>query len=519
MNLSTNIFAYFKRHSVLATLVASAAVIVMVIAGRVAARKGGEAAPGGARQVSVVDASSFRTDVATVSANGVVESVAQVDLKSQASAPVAYESVAVGDNVWAGEVILELKNADIRARLDQARAALALAEGQYGTGAVSVESARATAMDKIRDAYAAVDQAVRAQLDQFLFNSSGGEQPLSARISDLKLLDRLHDERTDISNFMDSWKPIVDGLSAASTDANILSALATSKSALIAANGLFEDVSTALNRASKDASASTATVLNGWKSTVASAKSSISSAVASVTSADSALRNALSAHATPAEAGVASAAAGVKGLEAELAKTIVVSPISGKIAALPLRPGELASPGMLLATVVGGQGLQVKAYASGEDLPRIAKGASAAIKSPGATGSIAGTVASVAPSVSQTNKKVEVVVSVADAASSGLVVGQNVTVLIKAAKAAPSGSSASNASTSASYFLPIQNVKIIPGDAYVFTVDADSKLVKHPVVLGSVQGDFVEVKSGLTDDMKIVSPVYELEEGQTVDVR
>jgi hypothetical protein len=31
-----------------------------------------------------------------------------------------------------------------------------------------------------------------------------------------------------------------------------------------------------------------------------------------------------------------------------------------------------------------------------------------------------------------------------------------------------------------------------------------------------VQGDFVQVTSGITDDMKIVSPVYELEEGQSV---
>jgi hypothetical protein len=50
-------------------------------------------------------------------------------------------------------------------------------------------------------------------------------------------------------------------------------------------------------------------------------------------------------------------------------------------------------------------------------------------------------------------------------------------------------------------------------------VDADSKVVRRPVILGNVQGDFVEVKSGLSDDMKIVSPVYELEEGQTVDIR
>jgi hypothetical protein len=66
------------------------------------------------------------------------------------------------------------------------------------------------------------------------------------------------------------------------------------------------------------------------------------------------------------------------------------------------------------------------------------------------------------------------------------------------------------------YTLPIQDVKIVPGDAYVFTVDENSKIKSNPVVLGQVKGDFIEVVGGLTDDMNIVSPVYELDPGQKV---
>jgi hypothetical protein len=65
------------------------------------------------------------------------------------------------------------------------------------------------------------------------------------------------------------------------------------------------------------------------------------------------------------------------------------------------------------------------------------------------------------------------------------------------------------------YKLPIQNVKIVPGDAYVFTVE-DSIIKKNQVTLGEVQGDFIEVVGGLSDDMDIVTPVYELDEGEEV---
>ena len=171
---------------------------------------------------------------------------------------------------------------------------------------------------------------------------------------------------------------------------------------------------------------------------------------------------------------------------------------------MPLRAGELAQPGQLIATVVGGGGLRVRAYASGEDLSRIKTGAKAVIQD-----NISGTVTSVAPSVNQTNRRVEIEISINNAATSNLVIGQNVNVSIDAANI-PIAKNKGN------YLLPIQNVKIVPGAAYVFTVDSESKIVKNPVIIEKVEGDYVEIASGITPDMKIVSPVYELEEGEQV---
>lgn len=506
-----NILSSIKRHSVLATTLAVVVVVSVVIAGRVAARKGGDQADAGsgARQVTLVDVSQFRAGTSTVSADGVVESASQVDLKSQMSAPLSAVNVAVGQSVSAGDVIAELQNADIRAGLEQARASLALAQGQYSSGAIALDSVRTTAVEKVRDSYTAADEAVHAQIDQFLFNESGGSKPLTSYTSDIKLVDRLHAERDDLTNYFAAWQKAVNALDPrTSSTADIRAALSQSKKVLDAVQSLLDDMSLALNTASKDASSGTADTISGWKAVIAAAKASISGANTALTSIGASFESALSSQQASAPAQVGVAEAGVKNLEAQLVKTVVRTPISGKVAALPLRVGELAAPGQLIATVVGGGGLQVKAYVSGEDLSRIAKGARVSIG--GSQGKAVGTVESVSPSVDPTTRKAEVRVIVSDPDASGLVVGQSVPVRIQTA--ALSGAASS-------YFLPIQDVKIVPGAAYVFTVDADSKAASHEVILGKVDGDFIEIASGLSDDMKIATPVYELQEGQIVNVR
>jgi hypothetical protein len=117
----------------------------------------------------------------------------------------------------------------------------------------------------------------------------------------------------------------------------------------------------------------------------------------------------------------------------------------------------------------------------------------------------------VAPSVNPTNKKVELKVVVDDTANTSLVIGQNVNVLIQA--------NSSTTNTSSGYLFPIQNVKIVPGSAYVYTVDADSKIVAHEITIGKIQGDFIEIVEGISANMKIVTPVYELQEGAEVTVQ
>ena len=506
------IFTYLKSHAVLSSGIALVAVAGMIIAGRVAQR---QAAPlvsnSNEKKVSLVDVDNFRDDLSKVSADGIVESVSQVDLKSQTSAPIAFINVSVGDTVYAGQTIAALQNADIQAQLDQARAGLRLAQGQYQGSGISLDSARKSALETLRSSYITADEIINIQLEQFLFRNTGGNPKLSELVTDQTLRDSIRDLFLSSKTFLSSWKTALEVLSIASNEKDIESAIALSKRNLETISALLDEVSEGISDVINVLPASeTYDTVSKWQSIVTAARASTNGSIKNLTAADASLSNAQVTYESPAEAQISSAKAVVKNLEVQLAKTVFVSPINGKIAALPLRSGELVQPGQLVATVVGGGGLQVKAFASSEDFSKIKVGAKALISN-----TIQGTVVNVAPSINQANKKIEVKISVGDSAVSGLVIGQNVSVSIESAVQVPGATT----TKTNNYILPIQNIKIVPGAAYVFTIDSDSKVVKNPVTLGKILGDFVEITSGIDSGMKIITPVYELEEGETVSVQ
>ena len=162
------ILSYIRSHAVLSTGIAIIAVVVMIIAGRVSSR--GNAADSNEtniKKVSLIDVSNFSDNTSKISADGVVESVSQVDLRSQISAPLATVNVSVGDYVSAGQTIAIMQNADVRALLDQARAGLQLARGQYQGSGISLESAERSALETVRGSYLNADEVVNIEIAQF----------------------------------------------------------------------------------------------------------------------------------------------------------------------------------------------------------------------------------------------------------------------------------------------------------------------------------------------------------------
>lgn len=487
---------YIKGHAGLVTMIAILMIITMVIAGRKAGQKVAESSDANVKQVTLVEASMFRDDLSTVSVNGIVESVSQADIKSQISAPIASVNVKVGDMVSVGQIIAQFHNADIRAQLDQARANLELVRGLDVKG--GSDSIRRSTVDKILEVYVKMDDVVNTQIAQFLFTGNSNQEQLQSGLTDRFIADDLSAQWTESQDVFRNWKKSTATLSPTSSKEEIEKALAVSNASLQKISSFLDVVSRAVNDRTQSSLNPAHQTLSSWRTTVIGARSTASSAISSITSAGTALSNM--------EFQVSIAEAGVRNLEAQLTKTVITSPIQGKVAALPLRVGEFASMGQLITTIVGPGGFQVKAFASSEDINRLAKGAKVTI-----SGGIPGVVDSVAPSINQLNKKVEVKIFIPPSEGDNLVVGQDVQAKI-VSKISPV------ITTSSFYLLPIQNVKIVPGEAYVYTLDTASKVIKNKVTLGEVKGDYIEIKAGITDDMKIISPVYELEEGEVVKI-
>jgi multidrug efflux pump subunit AcrA (membrane-fusion protein) len=126
-------------------------------------------------------------------------------------------------------------------------------------------------------------------------------------------------------------------------------------------------------------------------------------------------------------------------------------------------------------------------------------------------GNIKGVVTRVAGAIDPVTKKIEVRVGIVDE-NSNLVNGQSVRVEISQADV----TSQSPKSLVAMIKVPLSAVKITPRDSYVFTLSASSTLQVVPVELGTLLGEEVEIRSGLTPDMDIVKDARGLKEGEKV---
>ncbi|MCB9798179.1 efflux RND transporter periplasmic adaptor subunit [Candidatus Nomurabacteria bacterium] len=205
------------------------------------------------------------------------------------------------------------------------------------------------------------------------------------------------------------------------------------------------------------------------------------------------------------EARVRQAQANAALIQAQLAKTIITSPIDGTVAAMPLRVGDLATGGALVSAVVNTQGYQLKTYISSSDVAYVAVGAKVYRQSDGAE---VGEVTRVSPSIDPTRRKVEVVIALSDTSVS-YVIGEFMDVTIRS----------NSEQTMQTFLVPLEAVKTSTHGASVYILDDDQTTQAVPVELGRVIGEDVEVLSGIDANMNILSSVRSIKLGQTVQLQ
>ena len=140
-------------------------------------------------------------------------------------------------------------------------------------------------------------------------------------------------------------------------------------------------------------------------------------------------------------------------------------------------------------TVANNGALEVVAYVTQLDVRDIAIGTKVSLD--GAEG----VITRIAPALDPATKKIEVRIGISKNAE--LVNGQS--VIVNFTRNAPKTAASKNTLLT----IPIAALKVGADSMTVFTVSSSSTLVSHIVTIGSLLGDRVEIREGLTLDMEL----------------
>jgi membrane fusion protein, multidrug efflux system len=189
-----------------------------------------------------------------------------------------------------------------------------------------------------------------------------------------------------------------------------------------------------------------------------------------------------------AKIGLFSAEIGVKEAQMDLDKTVIKSPISGRIADLKTKPGSLVKSGDEMLEVINTAALELKVKVLESDINLISLGQKAEILPVGGGEGISGSVRSINPKVDENGL---VQVNILINGGKGLLPGMNARAIIRA---------------------PQNNSIVVPKEALVyrsqrpvvFTIEKDESKWNY-VEVGKDNGKEVEILSGIESGMTVIT--------------
>ncbi|MFC1595147.1 efflux RND transporter periplasmic adaptor subunit [Patescibacteria group bacterium] len=476
----------------------------------------------------------FQNGTAIINATGEVESLQEVELKSQISERVSWVAVNIGDWVNKWELLISLNNAELSSILLQAEAnldaeiarlneiqigarqgELTISESGLERAQISFEESKQGLIDTIRDAYIASDDSIRNKIDQFFINPRGF-LPTLMLIADIQEKSDLEYERMGIENMMTEWENSIQNIE---TNENMGQHMITARENLQRIKTFLNDIAFVINQGKIPADVSP-TAFAGWKADVSLARTSISGAITALSAMEEKFRQSETAlniaseelnlveegatneQVAIQEARVKSAEASVKNAQAQVAKTQIRSPISGNVASVDVSIGELVAPGQLIASIVNTKQLQVTTFLNSDDLNFIEIGARAIIDS-----DIEGNVVRIAPSINPQTKKVEVIIAITDGQEKQLFVGDFVDV-----KIFTNGNADSDI-----FIVPLEAVKVDSRGSFLYGMNNENIVEEISVQTGRVLGESIEITDGILPENKILDTIRGINPGDKIE--
>lgn len=446
------------------------------------------------RTVTVATIAELSGTASSVDLIGTVRSVTEADILAQNGGTVRAVNTTLGGYVPAGSVIASLENAAERASVLQAEGAYDAAVA--ARSAQSLPDTKNSARTTYRTAYTTLDNALETQVDQF-FGGPTAVGPELLITPQAEVADALSRERTRIRKVMEGYA------------ANLSSADTRDPQTLLAeAESVASQVATFLTQLSAAANSREAQPTAAQTTALVAARASVDGVIATIQAARSGYRAGSVGASASADASVKQALGALRGAQANLERTVVRAPIGGQVNFLPIRVGDYVTPLMHVATVAQNGALEIVAYVSEGDRDLLAAGSKILVED-----KYEGIITSIAPALDPTSKQIEVHIAVTG--SSELVNGQSVHIKIPDLATKPT----TVETPAGPVLLPLASVKLRAGDRIVFTVDENSRLVARPVEVGEVRGDRIEILSGISPELRIVTDARGLSEGELVETK
>jgi multidrug efflux pump subunit AcrA (membrane-fusion protein) len=333
-----------------------------------------------------------------VSVTGKVKPAQTVDLSFEKTGKIIAVYHGVGDHVYAGQPLAAISTTDILAQLEGAMATVKaeqakLDELKKGSRAediyvsqVDVDSAISDVINDIKNGYVNADDAIRNKVDQFFSNPKSTNPQLNFTMSDSQLEIDIESGRPAMETVLTSWNLSVTTISAS---VDVIPYSDEAKKNLKLVQSYLDKIALAVNGLSPNSSL-TQTVIDGYKTAVASARSNVTTALSSLTSASEYLISTKSKLAlklagsapekiTAQEAVLEAAKANVANFESQLAKSVVYSPITGVVIKQDAKTGEIASPSVILMSVISDSKYEIEANVPEADIAKISIGDKAEI--------------------------------------------------------------------------------------------------------------------------------------------
>jgi len=353
-----------------------------------------------------------RDIIQEVSVTGRVKPAEDVSLAFQIGGRVSNSYAKVGDTVSAGDVLVELQKADLRANLQQANARIdaeasrlkQLREGtrkeeidvqkvRVANAEVSYNNEKNNLITVAEDAYTKADDVIRNKVDSFFSNPRSQSPQILFSLNDIQALTSLENDRVSIETMLGTWKTENAALQNNSFDSGMTTSI---KDHLIQIRNFLDRAALALSSAIPSGSV-TQTMIDGYKSDVSISRVSINTTLSALESATDALsaaslnidleRSALALKEAPTLpetitaqiAVVDQMQANARSIEADIQKTILRSPIAGIITQQDAKVGEIVSPSVPIISIISKSKYQIEAFVPEADIAKITIGDTASV--------------------------------------------------------------------------------------------------------------------------------------------